>query len=208
LRVPKKWSDPTILSLVLFAANDGVNPRTGVRPVEYLVGEDDVLVTENVLDQVREHTDRSDAESLICIEAAIGGEPQHKVTSVESTPGVLAGSSKRVRGVSSGDGHEPAEGYDLMTSYYGNRLAERDLDIGRLEPQTSPRQRSCGIQAVRQSSAAHDASTRLGQFDYSEWTSASGRGLHPAPFDRHGGRPEGAVCVKVFDPGGCVFCRV
>ena len=25
LRVPKKWSDPTILSLVLFAVNDGVN---------------------------------------------------------------------------------------------------------------------------------------------------------------------------------------
>ena len=29
LRVPKKWSDPTILSLVLFAINDGVNPECG-----------------------------------------------------------------------------------------------------------------------------------------------------------------------------------
>ena len=28
LRVPKKWSDPTILSLVLFAADDGVNSGT------------------------------------------------------------------------------------------------------------------------------------------------------------------------------------
>ena len=66
---------------------------------------------------------------------------------------------KWVQGVLSEDGREPAEGYDLKTSYCGDRLAERDLDIGRLEPQTSPRQRSCGTQAVRRSSAAHDAST-------------------------------------------------
>jgi len=30
LRIPKKWSDPTILSLVLFAINDAVNSETGV----------------------------------------------------------------------------------------------------------------------------------------------------------------------------------
>jgi len=36
-------------------------------------------------------------------------------------------------------------------------------------------------------------------------TSASGQGLHAAPLDRHA---EGAVCVKVFDPGGRVVCRV
>ena len=82
LRVPKKWSDPTILSQGFFAV---VNSGTGVRPLEYLVGED-VLVTVYVLDQVRVHTDKSDAESLICIEVAIGGEPQRNVTSVESTP--------------------------------------------------------------------------------------------------------------------------
>ena len=85
VRVPKKWSDPTILSLVLFAANDGGNSGTGVRPLEYLVGED-VLVTEYVLEQVNAHTDRSDAESLIGIDALFGGEPQRNVTSVESTP--------------------------------------------------------------------------------------------------------------------------
>ena len=36
----------------------------------------------------------------------------------------------------------------------------------------------------------------------------SGQGLHAAPLDRHGGRTEGAICVKVFDPGGRVVCRV
>ena len=34
LRVPKKWSDPTILSLVLFAINDGINSETRVRPLD------------------------------------------------------------------------------------------------------------------------------------------------------------------------------
>ena len=162
----------------------------------------------HALDEVCVRIDRSDAESLICIEAAPGGVPQHNVTSVESTPGVLAGLGKRAQGVSSGDGHEPTEGFDLTTSYCGDRLAERDLDIGRLEPQTSLRQHSCGTQADKRSSAAHDASTRLGRFDYSEWTSSSGRGLYAIPLDRHGGSVEGAVCVKVFDPGGCVVCRV
>jgi len=151
---------------------------------------------------------RSDADSCTCIEAALVGEPQRNVTSVESTPGVLAGSSKWAQGVSSGDGHEPAEGSDLTTSYCGDGLAERDLGIGRLEPQTSLLQRSCGTPADRRSSAAHDASTRLGRFDYSEWTRSSGRGLYAVPLDRHGGTVEGAVCVKVFDPGGRVFSRV
>ena len=41
LRVPKKWSDPTILSLVLFAVNDGVNSETGVRPLDAMFGSDD-----------------------------------------------------------------------------------------------------------------------------------------------------------------------
>jgi len=251
LRVPKKWSDPTILSQGHFAVNGRVNSETGVRPLdsmfgrgdspylrlpdsvnpsritstwpvvgdffegkedtprsraEYLVGED-VLVTEHVLDQVSVFLGRSDAESFICIEAAPGGVPQHNVTSVECTPGMLAGSSKRVQGASSGGGHEPAKGSDLTTSHCGDRLAKRDLGIGRLEPHTSLRQRSCGTQAVRRSSAAHDASTRLRRFDYSEWTSASGRGLHAAPLDRHGGRPDGAVCGEVFNPGGGVVCR-
>ena len=152
---------------------------------------------------------RCDAESFICIEAAPDGVPRRNVTLVESTPEVQAGSSKWVQGVSSGrDGHEPAEGSDLMISHCGDRLAERDLDIGRLEPQTSLRQRSCGTQAARRSSAAHDASTRLRRFDYLEWTSSSGRRLYSLPLDRHGGRPEGAVCVKVFDPGGRVACPV
>jgi len=149
---------------------------------------------------------RCDAESFICIEAAPGGVPQHNVTSVESTPGVIPGSIKWVHRVSSG--HVPAEGSDLTASYRRDRLAERDLDIGRLEPQTSLRQRSCGTQAARRSSAAHDASTRLRRFDYLEWTSSSGRRLYSLPLDRHGGRPEGAVCVKVFDPGGRVACPV
>ena len=142
LRVPKKWSDPTTLSLVLFAVNDEVDSETGVRPLdsmfgrgdspylrlpdsvnpsritstwpvvgdffegkedtprsraEYLVGED-VLVTEHVLDQVSVFLGRSDAESLICLEAALGGVPQHNVTSVESTPGEQEGLSKRLQG--------------------------------------------------------------------------------------------------------------
>ena len=42
LRVPKKWSDPTILSLVLFAVNDGVNSETGVRPLDAMFGSDDL----------------------------------------------------------------------------------------------------------------------------------------------------------------------
>ena len=191
VRVPKKWSDPTILSLVLFAANDGGNSGTGVRPLEYLVGED-VLVTEYVLEQVNAHTDRSDAESLICIEVAIGGEPQRNVTSVESTPGVLACSSKWIQRVSSGDGHEPAEGSDLTTFYFGDKLAERDLDVGQLElePQTSLDQRLFGTQAARRSSVARNSISQIGRFDYSEWTSASGQGLHAAPLDRHGGTVE------------------
>ena len=41
LRVPKKWSDPTILSLVLFAINDGVNSETGVRPLDAMFGSED-----------------------------------------------------------------------------------------------------------------------------------------------------------------------
>ena len=32
------WSDPTILSLVLFAVNDGVNSETGVRPLDAMFG--------------------------------------------------------------------------------------------------------------------------------------------------------------------------
>ena len=198
-------SDHTFL--VLFAANDGGNSGTGVRPLEYLVGED-VRVTEYVLEQVNAHTDRSDAESLICIEAAIGGEPQHKVTSVESTHGVLAGSRKWVQEVPSKEGHEPAKGSDLTTSYGCDRLVESDLDIGRLEPQTSRRQRSCGTQAARQSSAARSARLRLELSDYSWWIGSSGRGLYAVPLDRHGGTVEGAVCVKVFDPGGRAGSRV
>ena len=179
-------------------------PRTRA---EYLV-EEDVLVTEHALDQVSVHADRSDAESLICIEAAPGGVPQHNVTSVESTPGMLAGSSKRVQGASSGGGHEPAKGSDLTTSHCGDRLAERDLGIGRLEPHTSLRQRSCGTQAVRRSSAAHDASTRLERSDYSWWTGSDDRGLYAVPLDRHGGTVEDDRCLWVFDPGGRVVYRV
>ena len=164
-------------------------------------------MTEYVLEQVNAHTDRSDAESLICIEVAIGGEPQRNVTSVESTPGVLACSSKWIQRVSSGDGHEPAEGSDLTTFYFGNKLAERDLGIGRLEPQTSLRQCSCGTQAARRSSAAHDASTRLERFDYSWWVASSHRGLCAVPLDRFGGTVEGDRCLWVFDPGGPVGCR-
>jgi len=41
LRVPKKWSDPTILSLVLFAINDGINSETGVRPLDAMFGSAD-----------------------------------------------------------------------------------------------------------------------------------------------------------------------
>ena len=41
LRVPKKWSDPTILSLVLFAINDGVNSETRVRPLHATYGSED-----------------------------------------------------------------------------------------------------------------------------------------------------------------------
>ena len=73
---------------------------------------------------------RSDADSCTCIEAALVGEPQRNVTSVESTPGVQAGSRKWVQEVPSGEGHEPAEGSDLTTFYFGDKLAERDLGIG------------------------------------------------------------------------------
>jgi len=48
LRIPKKWSDPTILSLVLFAIIDAVNSETGavnsetaVRPLGAKFGSDD-----------------------------------------------------------------------------------------------------------------------------------------------------------------------
>ena len=41
MRIPKKWSDPTILSLVLFAINDAVNSETGVRPLDAKFGSDD-----------------------------------------------------------------------------------------------------------------------------------------------------------------------
>jgi len=41
LRVPKKWFDPTILSLVLFAVNDGVSSEAGVRPLDAMFGSDD-----------------------------------------------------------------------------------------------------------------------------------------------------------------------
>jgi len=41
LRVPKKWSDPTILSLVLFAVNYGVNSETSARPLNAMFGSDD-----------------------------------------------------------------------------------------------------------------------------------------------------------------------
>ena len=173
-------------------------PRT---KAECLVEEDGLATTkrqvhlvhpEHALDQVSAHADRSGAESLICIDALFGGEPQRNVTSVECTPGVLASSSKGVQGVSSGDGHESAKGSDLSTFYCGDRLAECDLDVGQLELEshTSLRQRSCGTQPARRSSAAHDASTRQGRLDYSEWTSA--------PLDRLEGTVEGAVCVRVF----------
>ena len=41
LRVPKKWSDPTILSLVLFVINDAINSETGVRPLDAKFGSAD-----------------------------------------------------------------------------------------------------------------------------------------------------------------------
>jgi len=41
LRVAKKWSNPTILSLVLFAGNGGVNSEAGVRPLDARFGSDD-----------------------------------------------------------------------------------------------------------------------------------------------------------------------
>jgi len=41
LRVPKKWSDPTILSLVLFVINDAVNSETGLRPLDAKFGSAD-----------------------------------------------------------------------------------------------------------------------------------------------------------------------
>jgi hypothetical protein len=40
-RVVKKWSDPTVLSLVLFAINDAVNSETGVRPLDAKFGSAD-----------------------------------------------------------------------------------------------------------------------------------------------------------------------
>ena len=43
LRIPKKWSDPTVLSLVLFVINDGVNSKTGVRPLDATFGSADGL---------------------------------------------------------------------------------------------------------------------------------------------------------------------
>ena len=226
LRVPKKWSDPTMLSQGLFAVNGRVDSETGVRPLDSMFGSDDnpylrlpdsvdpssitstwpvvgdffeekkdtpwgqaeylveevyLARPEHVLDQVSAHMDRSDAELLICIEAVLGGQPQHNVTSVESTPGVLAGSSKRVQGASSKGGHEPAEGSDLMISHCGDRLAERDLDIRRLEPQTSLRQRSCGTQPARRSSAARDAHIILERSHYSWWIGSSDQGSDSVP---------------------------
>ena len=127
---------------------------------------------------------------------------------MECTPGVLACSSKWIQRVLSGDGHEPAEGSDLTTFYFGDKLAERDIGIGRLEPQTSLRQCSCGTQAARRSSAARNSTTQIGRFDYSEWTSSSGRGLYAVPLDRHGGTVEDDRCLWVFDPGGRVVYRV
>ena len=109
--------------------------------------------------------------------------------------GVLACSSKWIQRVLSGDGHEPAEGSDLTTFYFGDKLAERDIGIGRLEPQTSLRQCSCGTQAARRSSAARNSTTQIGRFDYSEWTSSSGRGLYAVPLDRHGGTVEDDRCL-------------
>jgi len=115
---------------------------------------------------------------------------------------------KWVQGVLSEDGREPAEGSDLKTSYCGDRLAERDLDIGWLEPQTSLDQRLCGSQAARRSSAARNSIGQIRRFDYSEWTSSCNRGLHSVPHDRHGGTVEGDRCLWVFDPGGRVVYRV
>ena len=40
-RVVKKWSDPTILCLVLFVINDEVNSETGVRPLDARFGSSD-----------------------------------------------------------------------------------------------------------------------------------------------------------------------
>ena len=40
-RVVKKWSDPTILCLVLFVINDNVNSETGVRPLDARFGSSD-----------------------------------------------------------------------------------------------------------------------------------------------------------------------
>jgi len=39
----KPWSDPTILSLVLFAINDSVHSETGRRPLDTKFGSDDGL---------------------------------------------------------------------------------------------------------------------------------------------------------------------
>ena len=41
LRFPKRWSDPTIRSLVLFAINNGANSETRVRPLDATCGSDD-----------------------------------------------------------------------------------------------------------------------------------------------------------------------
>ena len=41
MRIPKKWSDPTILSLVLLVINDAVNSETGVRPLDAKFGSAD-----------------------------------------------------------------------------------------------------------------------------------------------------------------------
>jgi len=41
LRIPKKWSDPTVLSLVLFVINDGVSSETGIRLLDATFGSAD-----------------------------------------------------------------------------------------------------------------------------------------------------------------------
>ena len=41
LRFEKRWSDPTVLALVIFAINDSVNSETGFRPFELKYGSTD-----------------------------------------------------------------------------------------------------------------------------------------------------------------------
>ena len=141
---------------------------------------------EHALDVVCGRIKRSDAESLICIDA-LGGEPQCNVTSVESTLGVLTGSSKWVQGASREDSHVPAEGSDLTTSYCGDGLTKHNLDAGQLELEshTSLRQLSCGTHDAWRSRRTPKVYSRLERINYSEWTNSSGRELHAAPLDRH-----------------------